>query len=42
VEEVVEETILMLKKKKPCQAGIVDWLGKLDAEERLGEFLRDF
>lgn len=42
VEKVVEEMISVLEKKKPCQAGIVDWLGKLDAKGRLGEFLRDF
>jgi adenylate kinase len=42
VEEVVEEITLVLEKKKPCQSGIVDWLGKLDNEGRIGEFLRDF
>ena len=42
VEEVVEEIILVLEKKKPCQFGIVDWLGKLDNEGQIGEFLRDF
>jgi len=42
VEEVVEEIISVLEKKKPCQSGIVDWLGKLDNEGRLEEFMRDF
>jgi adenylate kinase len=42
VEEVMEEIISVLDKKKTCQNGIVDWLGKLDDEGRLGEFLRDF
>ncbi len=42
VEAVVEEIILVLEKKKECQSGVVDWLGKLDNEGRLGEFLRDF
>lgn len=42
VEEVVEEILLVLERKKPCQSGIVDWLGKLENEGRLEEFLRDF
>jgi adenylate kinase len=42
VEEVVDDVISVLEEKKLCQIGIVDWLGKLDAEGRLGEFLRDF
>jgi adenylate kinase len=42
VEDLVEEMISVLEGKKPCQIGIVDWLGKLDVEGRLGEFLRDF
>ena len=42
VEAVVEEMILVLKTRKDCRFGIVDWLGKLVNEGRLGEFLRDF
>ena len=42
VEAVVEEMMLVLEKKKTCRSGIVDWLGKLEAEGQLGEFLRDF
>lgn len=42
VEEIVEEMVSVLKEKKACQAGIIDWLGKLEGEGRLGEFLRDF
>jgi adenylate kinase len=42
VEKVVEEMISVMEKKRPCQVGIVDWLGKLDDAGRLGEFLRDF
>jgi adenylate kinase len=42
VEVVVEEIISVLEKKNYCHSGIVDWLGKLDNEGRLGEFLRDF
>jgi adenylate kinase len=39
VEAVVEETILVLEKRKDCRHGIVDWLGKLENEGQL-EFLR--
>jgi adenylate kinase len=42
VEAVVEEMILVLEKRKACRSGIVDWLGKLENEGRLGEFLGDF
>jgi len=42
VEAVVEEMILVLEKRKDCRHGIVDWLGKLENEGRLGEFLRKF
>ncbi|UCC57642.1 MAG: adenylate kinase family protein [Candidatus Bathyarchaeum sp.] len=42
IEEAVEEMILVLEKRKACRSGIVDWLGKLENEGQLGEFLRDF
>lgn len=42
IEEVVEEMIVVLEKRKACRSGIVDWLGKLEEEGRLGEFLKDF
>jgi len=42
VEAVVEEMILVLEKRNECRFGIVDWLGKLENEGRLGEFLRKF
>jgi adenylate kinase len=42
VEAVAEEMILVLEKRKACQSGIVDWLGKLENEGRLGEFLKDY
>jgi len=42
VEAVVEEMILVLEKRNDCRHGIVDWLGKLENEGRLGEFLRKF
>lgn len=40
VEAVVEEMMLVLEKRKDCRHGIVDWLGKLENEGQLGEFLR--
>ena len=42
IEEVVEETILVLKRKKKCRIGIVDWLGKLHKEGILDKFLKPF
>jgi len=42
VEAVVEKMILLLEKRKDCRFGIVDWLGKLEDEGQLGEFLRKF
>ncbi len=42
VGTVVEEMVMVLEKRKACRSGIVDWLGKLDGEGRLEEFLRDF
>jgi len=42
VEAVVEEMILVLDKKEECRQGIVDWLGKLENEGQLEEFLRNF
>jgi len=42
VEAVVEEMMLVLEKRNECRFGIVDWLGKLENEGRLGEFLRKF
>ena len=42
IEEVVEEAILVLKGKKKCRVGIVDWLTKLDRENRLHDFFKPF
>ncbi len=42
IEDVVKDIILMLEGKKKCQVGIVDWLGKLEGEGRLREFLKPF
>ncbi len=42
IEEVVEDMLLMLEGRKKCRVGIVDWLGKLEGEGRLHEFLKPF
>jgi len=41
-EIVVNEVVAVLKGEKPCSVGVVDWLGKLESEGRLEEFLEDF
>ncbi len=41
IEEVVEEIVAVLEKKRKCRVGVVDWLGKLEKGGRLNEFLRD-
>lgn len=42
IEEVVEEIVLVLEGKGKRSVGIVDWLGKLEREGRLQDFLKDF
>jgi len=42
VKDVVEEMLSILNGEEKCRLGIVDWLGKLEAENRLHEFLKDF
>ena len=42
MKEVVEEVILVLEEKEKCRVGIIDWLGKLEGEGRLHEFLKHF
>jgi adenylate kinase len=39
VGTVVEEIIMVLDKRKECKHGIIDWLGLLEKEGRLAEFL---
>ena len=41
VERVVEEMILVLEKKQECTYGTIDWLGQLENEGRLEEFLKE-
>lgn len=40
VEAVVAEILDILNGSRECRFGVVDWLGKLEDEELLGEFLR--
>ncbi len=40
-DEVVDEVVEVLEGKKAHAVGIVDWLGKLESEGRLEEFLED-
>ncbi len=41
-EKIVEEIVAVLEGKKTCIVGRVDWLGRLENEGRLEEFLEDF
>ncbi|MEM2281091.1 MAG: adenylate kinase family protein [Candidatus Bathyarchaeia archaeon] len=40
VEDVVAEILEILKGSRRCQVGVVDWLGKLEREGLLEEYLR--
>ena len=40
VQEIVGEILDVLNGSRKCRVGVVDWLGKLDGEGLLGEFLR--
>jgi adenylate kinase len=40
VEEVISKILDVLGRHKECHVGIVDWLGKLESEGLLGEFLK--
>lgn len=42
IEKVVEEIVSVLEGKRKSSVGIVDWLGKLEREGRLNDFLKDF
>lgn len=42
IEEIVNDIVSVLDEKKQCTVGIVDWLGKLECENRLDEFLNEF
>ena len=40
VEQIVDEILDVLNGSKECRVGVVDWLGKLESEGLLEEFLR--
>ncbi|MEM1563462.1 MAG: adenylate kinase family protein [Candidatus Bathyarchaeia archaeon] len=40
VEEAVEDILSILNGSKKCRIGVVDWLGKLESEGLLNEYLR--
>lgn len=40
VEDIVEDMISVLEGRKKCTVGAVDWLGKLESEGRLSDFLK--
>jgi len=42
VEAVVEEILQVLSGRRKCWVGVVDWLGRLEREGRLNEFLGKF
>lgn len=42
VEEVVKEMLLILNNKKKCRSGWIDWLGRLETEQKLDEYLKHF
>jgi len=42
VEDVVEEIVQILDGRKVCRVGLVDWLGRLESEGKLDEYLKGF
>ncbi len=42
VKGVVRGIVLVLNGKRQCTVGIVDWLGKLEQEGELDQYLREF
>lgn len=41
LDEVVEEMVMLIEGKKRRRVGIVDWLGMLESEGELDEYLKD-
>lgn len=42
VDSVVDEIVSVLKGERACAVGIIDWLGKLEAENSLDQYLKQF
>jgi broad-specificity NMP kinase len=40
VEEIVSEILTVLERHKKCGVGLVDWLGKLESEGVLDDYLK--
>ncbi len=40
-EDVVEEVLQVLHGTKECRLGVVDWLGKLEGQGKLDEYLKE-
>jgi len=40
LEETVNEVLSILERRKKCYVGIVDWIGKLESEGLLDEYLK--
>ena len=40
IESIIEEVLYLLDNKRECKYGVVDWLGKLESEGQLEEYLR--
>lgn len=41
IEIIIEEIIKVINKNKSCNYGKIDWLGKLEAEGQLEDFLKN-
>ena len=42
VDEAVEEIVSILEGDKECMVGIIDWIGKLEEENILNQYLKEF
>ncbi len=42
IKAVVADMTAILNENNPCTVGAVDWLGKLEQEKRLDQFLKEF
>ena len=40
IESVIEEVLFLLNNRRECKYGVVDWIGKLESEGQLEEYLK--
>jgi adenylate kinase len=40
--DVLKEILLVLNEKKGCRVGLVDWLGELESQGILGDYIKEF